>query len=118
MVGGPEEIRTPDPQIGSLVLLQNWHIGDRAVPVVEQGLVATQTASRFERRPDEVGDRAKSFTYAIEYGGWCQSEANIRSNAYQDGAGSPCYPAAGYGNRRPPARFFTEGHWAVNGLRQ
>src|SRR5262249_20918841 len=34
--GAPEEIRTPDPQIRSLVLLQNQHIEDRAVPVVEQ----------------------------------------------------------------------------------
>jgi hypothetical protein len=30
------------------------------------GVTTTEAASRFELRPDEVGERAKSFTYAIE----------------------------------------------------
>src|SRR5262249_27837233 len=36
VIGAPEEIRTPDPQIRSLVLLQILYIEVSAVPVVEQ----------------------------------------------------------------------------------
>jgi len=34
--------------------------------LAQGGVRATESASRVELRPDEVGDRAKSFTYAIE----------------------------------------------------
>jgi hypothetical protein len=45
--------------------------------LARSGARATESASRLELRPDEVGDRAKSFTYAIE----CNPQPSTQSQS-------------------------------------
>jgi hypothetical protein len=44
--------------------------------LMRSGVRATESASRVELRPDEVGDQARSFTYAVE----CDPQAVVSAS--------------------------------------
>jgi S1-C subfamily serine protease len=66
-----------------------------SLPVLKEflagnGVPTTEAASRFELRPDEVGERAKAFTYAIECDSTKQTTLDlVRSKAEQPQITSP-----------------------------
>jgi hypothetical protein len=66
--------------------------------LARSGVRATEAASRVELRPDEVGDRAKSFTYAIE------CEPQVMAGASEQRRVDIAAPAAPFARGRTSAQ--------------